>query len=45
MNKSIKNMSTNELKEEYITLALGKMIFDAETEQKRKEISEEIERR
>jgi hypothetical protein len=43
--KKFENMTTSELKDEYVTLALGAMIFDSKTERRRKEISEEIDRR
>ena len=45
MLKELKNMSTNELKSEYVTLALGNMIYNTDTKIKRKMISAEIERR
>lgn len=40
-----KNMTTNQLKEEYIACAFGTMIYGIDTEAKRKELAEEIERR
>ena len=43
--KKFENLTTDELKDEYVILALGNMIFNTNTQQKRKEISEEIERR
>lgn len=43
--KELKNMSTNELKKEYVTLALGNMIYDVDTKIKREMLSAEIERR
>ena len=36
MLKELKNMSTNELKSEYVTLALGNMIYNTDTKIKRK---------
>lgn len=44
-DNSFKNMTTNQLKEEYISCAFGSMIYGADTELRRKELSEEIERR
>ena len=43
--KEFNNMTTDQLKNEYVTLALGNMIFNTNTEQKRKNISKEIDRR
>lgn len=43
--EEFKNISTNSLKEQYITCCFGTMVYGAKTEQKRKELSEEIERR
>lgn len=43
--KSFKNITTNQLKEEYIQLCFGAMIYDVDTERRRKEICAEIERR
>ena len=40
-----KNYSTDKLKEEYIVCAFGEMIFGVKTARKRKELSDEIERR
>ena len=40
-----KNMTTNQLKEEYIGCTFGSMIYGVNTETRRKELSEEIERR
>lgn len=40
-----KNVTTNELKKEYIACAFGTMIYGVNTEAKRKELAEEIERR
>lgn len=40
-----KNMSTEKLKEEYISCSFGAMIYGVNTENRRKEIAEEIEKR
>lgn len=40
-----KNMTTSELKEEYISCAFGSMVYGVNTEARRKELAEEIERR
>ena len=40
-----KNKSTDELKKEYVILCLGALIYGAKTENKRREIAFEIERR
>lgn len=45
MKNNIKNMTTGELKQEYICLCLGSMIYNADTKIKRDEIREEIEKR
>ena len=45
MQKNIKNMTTEELKQEYICLCLGAMIYNADTKIKRDEIRKEIEKR
>lgn len=44
-DNKFKNKTTNQLKEEYIAYAFGAMVYGAKTEQRRKELSEEIERR
>lgn len=44
-NNKFKNMTTNQLKEEYIACCFGAMIYGSKTEEKRKELVEEIERR
>jgi hypothetical protein len=44
-NNKFKNITTNQLKEEYIACAFGAMIYGSETEARRKELVEEIERR
>lgn len=44
-DNKFKNMTTNKLKEEYIACAFGTMIYGADTETKRKELAEEIDRR
>lgn len=43
--KKIENMSLNELKEEYINLAIGALVYNAKTKNRRDEISKEIEKR
>jgi hypothetical protein len=43
--KKFENMTINQLKDEYVNLALGAMCFGSKTEQRRKEISKEIDRR
>lgn len=45
MSKKFENMTINQLKEEYIKYAFGAMIYGVKTENKRNELSEEIERR
>ena len=44
-NNKFKNMTTNQLKKEYIACAFGAMIYGSKTEARRKELVEEIERR
>ena len=44
-DNKFKNMTTNQLKEEYISCTFGSMIYRANTETRRKELSKEIERR
>lgn len=39
------NMTTEQLKEEYISCAFGSMIYGVNTEIRRKELAEEIERK
>lgn len=39
------NVSTNELKKQYIKMCFGAMIYGAKTEKQRKEISDEINKR
>lgn len=44
-DNKFKNMTTNQLKEEYISCAFGSMVYGVNTEARRKELVEEIERR
>ena len=44
-DNKFKNTPTNKLKEEYIASAFGTMIYGVNTEAKRKELAEEINRR
>lgn len=44
-DNKFKNMTTNQLKEEYISCAFGSMIYGANTRTRRSELAEEIERR
>lgn len=44
-DNKFKNTPTNKLKEEYIACAFGAMVYGVNTEAKRKELAEEIERR
>lgn len=42
---SLESMTTNQLKEEYISCWFGQMIYGAKTLERRNAIAEEIERR
>lgn len=44
-DNKFKNMTINQLKKEYITCCFGAMVYGTNTEVRRKEIVEEIERR
>lgn len=44
-DNKFKNMTTNQLKEEYISCVFGSMIYGINTEARRKELAEEIKRR
>lgn len=44
-DNKFKNMTTNQLKEEYIACCFGAMVYGTNTEVRRKELAEEIERR
>lgn len=43
--EEFKNISTNSLKEQYIACCFGAMVYGTKTEQKRIELSKEIEKR
>ena len=45
IKNEFENISTDDLKKEYITLCFGAMIYGADTETKRHKIADEIERR
>lgn len=44
-DNKFKDKTTNQLKEEYIACSFGTMIYGIDTEIRRKELAEEIERR
>ena len=44
-DNKFKNMTTNQLKEEYISCSFGSMVYGVNTQTRRKELTEEIERR